>query len=89
MSITYKMLYFFQYIQSITTDSPKFQNPVQNMHFTQILLTILPSTESTHHSSRLQQADTRLQQDVTKVKSNYEASLINNFVSSGNASINQ
>ena len=42
---------------------------------------------STHHSSRLQQAEARFQLDATEAKSNYEASLINNFASSGNPSI--
>ena len=42
---------------------------------------------SPYHSSKLQRAEARFQQDATEAKSIYEASLINNFVSSGNPSI--
>ena len=44
---------------------------------------------STHHTSQLQQAEARFQHDATGAKSNYEASLINNFSSDGNSSIYQ
>ena len=42
---------------------------------------------SPSHSSKLQQAEARFQQDAVEAKSTYETSLINNFVSSGNPSI--
>ena len=43
---------------------------------------------SPYHSSKLQQAEARFQQDAAEAKSTYEASLINNFVSSAWHSFN-